>query len=111
MIKKTVRVSSAQFFIKLCDFGQGLLHCYFTPDEDNKKTEITINVKNQFIRHECAEFKKENMYYKKFCSHLIKLFLILKESCPKEALNFLKHIQLEDYDFFPKKSRNIKNSS
>jgi len=54
---------------------------------------IFINLAEKLISHGCGRFKELNTENSpKFCKHLVKLFLILKEKEPDLALSILRHI-------------------
>ena len=62
---------------------------------------IEINLKEKTIRHDCHDFLTRRAENKKFCKHLVKLFLFLKESNEEATLNFLKSISenTDEWDF------------
>jgi len=54
---------------------------------------IFIDLAKKMITHGCCRFKElNNEDSKKFCKHLIKLFLILKEKEPDLAISILLHL-------------------
>lgn len=54
---------------------------------------IFINLAEKLISHGCGRFKELNTNNsKKFCKHLVKLFLILKEKEPDLSISILRHI-------------------
>jgi hypothetical protein len=78
---------------------EGILTCLI--DHSPYPIFITIDVNEWKITHDCIELEKVNelSLHKRFCSHLTKLFLILKEKFPKVALVLLEHISTHDYSF------------
>ncbi|MFX1311218.1 MAG: hypothetical protein ACFFHD_01215 [Promethearchaeota archaeon] len=62
---------------------------------------IEIDTNNKFIRHNCHDFETRRAPNKKFCKHLIKLFLLLKEKNEDIAVFFLSKIveNINDWDF------------
>ena len=101
-LNKTASLPDACFKLEVMDCDEGILHCRIEDGEDEgENSEICINTNNLILKHDCAEFRSLNLYHKKFCSHLIRLFLILKQHDPEVACFFLKHLKEHDYDFFP----------
>jgi hypothetical protein len=62
---------------------------------------IEINSKEKILRHDCHDFITRRAENKKFCKHLVKLFLFLKERNEEATLNFLKLISenINNWDF------------
>lgn len=60
---------------------------------------ITIDTNKWEIAHDCLELRAINQLslHKQFCSHLTKLFLLLREKNPRMALTLLEHISTHDY--------------
>ncbi|MFX1411792.1 MAG: hypothetical protein ACFFA6_15710 [Promethearchaeota archaeon] len=53
---------------------------------------IKIDIYNKTLQHNCHDFETRRAENKKFCKHLTKLFLLLKEKNPNSAETFLKEI-------------------
>ncbi|MFX0042148.1 MAG: hypothetical protein ACFE8L_04490 [Candidatus Hodarchaeota archaeon] len=53
---------------------------------------IEIDINNKIIRHNCHDFETRRAENKKFCKHLAKLFLLLKEKDSKNIEIFLNNI-------------------
>lgn len=62
---------------------------------------IEISSKEKTLRHNCHDFLTRRAEDKKFCKHLIKLFLLLNERNKEATLCFLKSISenINDWDF------------
>lgn len=62
--------------------------------EGSKKTPyiIEISANEKIIKHNCHDFQTKRAHDKKFCKHLAKLFLMLKEKDEKEATLILEAI-------------------
>ncbi|MFX1497891.1 MAG: hypothetical protein ACFFBH_10215 [Promethearchaeota archaeon] len=100
LIKSGGMLSSQFKFIEL-NIDSGTIKCIIQ-NQPSKECIIEINKKMQYIHHKCKEFRFLNKFNKHFCSHLIRLFLILSEIDLKHTNELLKHISCFDYDFFPK---------
>ncbi|TXT58882.1 MAG: hypothetical protein BAJALOKI1v1_1530001 [Promethearchaeota archaeon] len=97
---KTAGLSDSSFHLERLDFQQGILECSIDSKGFSHTSKILIDRNNKVISHRCDEFKSSNRNSKSFCSHLIKLFLILQEEEPIEALYFLEDISVNDYESF-----------
>jgi hypothetical protein len=53
---------------------------------------IEIDINSKIIRHNCHDFETRRVENKKFCKHLAKLFLLLKEKNSKNTEIFLNKI-------------------
>ncbi|NVM18224.1 MAG: DUF2240 family protein [Candidatus Lokiarchaeota archaeon] len=53
---------------------------------------IEISTKEKLLKHDCNDFQTKRAQNKKFCKHLAKLFLLLKEKDEKGATLFLENI-------------------
>ena len=53
---------------------------------------IEIDINNKIIRHNCHDFKTRRAENKKFCKHIAKLFLLLKEKNSNNTEIFLNNI-------------------
>ena len=60
-----------------------------------KNYDFTINVKERKIYHNCDDWKKR-VQQKRFCKHMVKVFLLMPESI---SLTILKDI-IDNYDFW-----------
>jgi hypothetical protein len=78
---------------------EGILTCAI--HHNSSEVSIEIDMNEWKITHKCVEFASVNelSLEKRFCSHLAKLFLILKEHSQKIAYEILTHISTHDYRF------------
>jgi len=62
---------------------------------------IEISTNEKVLKHDCHDFQTKRAPNKKFCKHLAKLFLLLKEKDEKEATLFLENIakDINKWDF------------
>jgi hypothetical protein len=104
-LNRSAAFSDSQIHLKRLSSEEGLLICEITGDENgNKALRIKIDTEARAVTHRCEEFRQMNIYKKKFCSHLAKLCLFLKEEYPRELFSILKDISQYDYAFrsFPR---------
>ena len=97
-LHKMAPLSENFFDFSTCDFEEGLISCEVKPPNDFMYS-IVINKEKKFLFHDCEEFKEMNYLDKKFCSHLIKLFLILKKRNLEKTKELLKQVSNEDFRF------------
>jgi len=83
----------------------------FDPHSKNVKAEvkgsqiipytIEISTNERVLKHNCHDFQTKRAPNKKFCKHLAKLFLVLKEKDEKGATLFLENItkDINKWDF------------
>jgi len=62
---------------------------------------IEISTNEKVLKHDCHDFQTKRAPNKKFCKHLAKLFLVLKEKDEKGATLFLENItkDINKWDF------------
>ena len=53
---------------------------------------IEINTKNKTLRHDCHDFKTRRAVNKKFCKHIVKLFLFIMDKDAASAEFFLNEL-------------------
>ena len=90
-INRTVSISEEDFNIIEFDFERGFIKA----DVSGSKKEsyrIEININNRELIHNCHDFQTKRAENKKFCKHLAKLFLLLKEKKEESAVGFLREI-------------------
>ncbi|MHA1670607.1 MAG: hypothetical protein ACTSV5_08505 [Promethearchaeota archaeon] len=94
--------SILQSDIKLLRFDDkiGILKATVKGSQENNY-EIEINVKLKILKHDCHDFQTRKSKSKKFCKHLARLFLLLKEQDETLATYFLKEIgdHINDWEF------------
>jgi hypothetical protein len=62
---------------------------------------IEVNSESKYIQHDCHDFETRKSKNKKFCKHLAKVFLILKDEDYKKATMLLNEIanQIDEWSF------------
>ena len=90
-INRTVSISEDDFAITEFSFSKGSIKAEFAGSKKEPYL-IEINIKNKKIIHDCHDFETRRSENKKFCKHLAKLFLLLKEKDEESATNFLSEI-------------------
>ena len=63
---------------------------------------IEIDSEKKTIAHKCGEFRTASRFYKHFCSHLLKMFMLLLEEDASGAEQLLHEIQFTYYEFITK---------
>lgn len=90
-INRAATISEAAFNITEFDSNKGIIKAnVYGKKEDSYN--IQINTKKRTLSHNCDDFEIRRAENKKFCKHLAKLFLILKEKNEESATKFLKEI-------------------
>lgn len=79
--------------IKILKFDDktGMLKATVKGSQENHYT-IEINIKLKTLKHDCFDFQTKKIKSKKFCKHLARLFLLLKEQDESLVIYFLKEI-------------------
>ncbi len=100
IINRSVSVSDTAFEILNFDPSKGIIEAKVKgTKEESYIIEIDVNAK--ILRHTCHDFESRRADTKKFCKHITKLFLLLKERNEKHAVFFLNDIaeNIEMWDF------------
>ena len=90
-INRTVSLSEGDFTLNEFNFEKGSIKAEYTGSKEEPYI-IEINTKNKILNHNCHDFQTRRLENKKFCKHLAKLFLLLKEKDEISATNFLSEI-------------------
>ncbi len=90
-INRTVSISEQDFKINEFNFEKGSIKSEYMGSKKEPYV-IDINTNNQKLIHNCHDFQTRRSQNKKFCKHLAKLFLLLREKDEKSATNFLREI-------------------
>lgn len=99
-IIKSGGISSSQISFKNMNLIDGIIRCTIRIPP-NEEYQVEINKEKKYIDHKCREFLNLNKFKKYFCSHLVRIFFLLKENDELNTIKLLKHIHNHDYDFFP----------
>ena len=99
-INRTASVPEAAISIKEFDFDKGIIKADIVGTKESSYN-IEINVKLKKISHDCHDFQERRAADKKFCKHLAKLFLLLKDKDETATLKFLNEIvkNIDKYNF------------
>ena len=92
-LNRAISVSDDAFDVSIFDFKAGKIKAKVIGMQKGVY-DIDIDVNNKVVYHNCHDFVTKRAEYKKFCKHLIKLFLLLKERNKGSATSFLKEIVL-----------------
>ncbi|MHA1490130.1 MAG: hypothetical protein ACTSRI_10815 [Promethearchaeota archaeon] len=102
-LNRAATIPSTAFNINIIDLKKGLIK---TSVAGTKKElyYIKIDTKRKILCHDCHDFQTRRAENKKFCKHLIKLFLILKDKNIKSATIILKKIaeNIDEWEFLSK---------
>jgi len=99
-LNRAVAVSDESFNIMRLEQEYGLIEA----DVEGSKEEsykIQINSSKKILTHDCHDFIERRSIDKKFCKHLVKLFLLLKENNENFALELLNNIasSINEWEF------------
>lgn len=99
-LNRAISVSDDAFDITAFDFKAGKIKAKVAGTQKGVY-DINIDIKNKVVYHDCHDFVSKRAENKKFCKHLTKLFLILKERNEGLATGFLKElaINIDEWSF------------
>ena len=92
-LNRAVSVTANSFDITTFNFKEGIIKAKVAGSQ-KEGYNIEINIHDKLVRHDCGDFITKRAKNKKFCKHLVKLFLLLKERNQDLASNFLKEIAI-----------------
>ena len=106
-INRAAILSDDNFNINEFDYKNGIIKVEVVGIKESSYN-IEINTKNKTLVHNCHDFQERRAADKKFCKHLAKLFLILKDIDSVSALKFLREIaeNINEYKFLSFKNLN-----
>ncbi|MFO8019406.1 MAG: hypothetical protein R6U96_12285 [Promethearchaeia archaeon] len=90
-INRAVSVSRESFTFKKFDKTQGIIKAEVQGSKDDPY-EIEIDQNTQLVKHDCHDYKARRKQNKKFCKHLAKFFLILKDKDEKFSMQLLQNL-------------------
>ncbi|NHJ20268.1 MAG: hypothetical protein EAX91_04940 [Candidatus Lokiarchaeota archaeon] len=93
-INRAVLVSDSSILLTKFDPQNGLLKAEIKGSRDTPYI-IEISTTEKIVKHDCHDFQTKRAQDKKFCKHLTKLFLLLKEKDEKEATTILEKMSKE----------------
>lgn len=99
-LNRAVGVSESAFSLKKVDLNEGLILGNVVGSKEEPYL-LKIDLNEKELKHNCHDFQTRRAKEKKFCKHLIRLFLLLKEKDQKVAVSFLKKISenIEKWEF------------
>lgn len=99
-INRAASISNNAFQLSQIDFETGIIKAQVAGSKEQSYN-IEIDTKNKILNHNCHDFKTQRAENKKFCKHLTRFFLLLKEKNEKSAGNLLKRIaeNINDWEF------------
>ncbi|MFX1378493.1 MAG: hypothetical protein ACFFA4_05320 [Promethearchaeota archaeon] len=99
-LNRSVSVSDAAFEKLEYDCSKGIIKSKVQGSKEEVYL-IEINTNDKFIHHNCHDFETRRADNKKFCKHLAKLFLLLKDKNQNLAEFFLGKIaeNIDSWDF------------
>lgn len=99
-INRAATVSNSAFNLKEFDLNKGIIKAEVTGTKEDLYF-IEINTKKKILTHNCHDFHTKRSEKKKFCKHLVKLFLLLKEKNEVYTSSFLKSISdnINEWEF------------
>ncbi len=99
-LNRAAAISNSSYKLNEVDTKKGIIKSKVAGSKEESYL-IEIDITNKFIRHDCHDFETRRATSKKFCKHLIKLFLLLKDKNEDIAVYFLNKIleNIDDWDF------------
>ena len=99
-LNRSVSVSDTAFELLKYDKKQGIIKSKVKGSKEDSYL-IEINTNDKILRHNCHDFETRRADNKKFCKHLAKLFLLLKEKNEKSITGFLNDIaeNINEWEF------------
>ncbi|TXT66775.1 MAG: hypothetical protein BAJALOKI3v1_10045 [Promethearchaeota archaeon] len=99
-LNRAVTVSDSAFNINVLDEASGVIEAEVQGSKE-QPYKITLNTNKKNLNHDCDDFINKRARNKKFCKHLAKLFLLLKENNESLALKLLNNLasSINDWEF------------
>ncbi|GAF87044.1 unnamed protein product, partial [marine sediment metagenome] len=99
-LNRSVSISDTAFELLECDSAKGILKSRVKGSKEESYI-IEINTNKKLLRHNCRDFEQKRADNKKFCKHLTKLFLLLKNKNENIAEFFLSKLaeNIDNWDF------------
>lgn len=90
-LNRAASISNNAFDLIECNLPKGIIKAKV---EGSKKEPyiIEIDTNTKILRHNCHDFESRRAEYKKFCKHITKLFLLLKEKNSNSSKKLLNNI-------------------
>lgn len=99
-INRAAAIPNDAFQILTFDDAKGIIKAEVSGSKE-KPYKIEINTNEMLLTHGCHDFKTRRSINKKFCKHLVKLFLLLKKKDEEKTLDFLIKISnnINEWEF------------
>jgi len=99
-LNRAISVSDDAFDVSVFDFKAGIIKAKVIGTQKGVY-DIDIDINNKVVYHNCHDFVTKRAENKKFCKHLTKLFLLLKERNEGSVTGFLKElaINIDEWNF------------
>jgi len=99
-LNRSVSVSDAAFELLEYDLDKGIVKAKVAGSKEESYI-IEIDTNSKFLRHDCHDFETRRAENKKFCKHLAKLFLLIKDENENIAEFFLNALaeNIDNWDF------------
>lgn len=100
-INRAVAITDDAFKINEFDFSKGIIKVMISGSKEESYV-VSIDVNNKKLQHNCHDFQTNRVENKKFCKHLAKLFLLLKEKDEATTSKILSNIaeNINQWEFF-----------
>ncbi len=93
-LNRSVTISDAAFELLEYDCSKGLIKSKVAGTKEESYI-IEIDINKKILHHNCHDFEERRAENKKFCKHITKLFLLLKEKNNSSAEFFLNELAKE----------------
>lgn len=99
-LNRAAAVSNASFDLVEFDSTKGIIKTNVAGSKE-KPYVIEIDTEKKVLRHDCHDFVTRRAEDKKFCKHLVKLFLLLKEKNEISTEYFLRELteEIDKWEF------------
>ncbi|MFX0031189.1 MAG: hypothetical protein ACFE8E_01140 [Candidatus Hodarchaeota archaeon] len=99
-INRAVSISESAFSFRIINLDKGLIDATVKGSKEEAYI-LKIDLNKKKLKHNCHDFQTRKSVEKKFCKHLVRLFLLLKEKDENLTASFLKRIadEIEEIEF------------
>ena len=99
-INRAVSISDSAFSFQVLNLNKGLIDATVKGSKEEAYI-LKIDLHNKSVNHNCHDFQTRKSVEKKFCKHLVRLFLLLKEKDKNLSSSFLKKIadEIDEWEF------------
>ena len=99
-LNRAASISNDSVNLMMIDPRKGIIKAKVSGSEQ-RVYNFEYNKTNRTLSHNCQDFTNKRAQDKKFCKHITKVFLILKDKQEEKAAQFLEYIaeDIENWDF------------